>query len=196
MRVCLAALFVLACGPAWAQQLEVTPLIGYRTTADIPRKATGIDELGIDGGATWGLQATYFFTSNFGIEALGTYQPTAVSMSTASEDAKVFSMMAGVIQGNVVYRFRTDTASVRPFVFGGAGPALLSARSVGDEVKFAWTAGAGLSWFLLPRIGLKVLAHYAPTVVRGDAPGRCDPFGFCQNTLTSFGMAIGTAFRF
>lgn len=67
-------------------------------------------------------------------------------MSTASEDAKVSSMMAGVIQGNVVYRFRTDTASVRPFVFGGAGPALLSARSVGDEVN-AWTAGAGQPGF-------------------------------------------------
>jgi hypothetical protein len=76
------------------------------------------------------------------------------------------------------------------------GQLFSATRSIGDEVKFAWAAGAGLSWSLLPRIGLKVLAHYAPTVVREDSPGRCDPFGFCQDTLTSFGMAIGTAFRF
>jgi opacity protein-like surface antigen len=144
----MMALLVFISTPAWAQSLEVTPLVGYTTSADIERTAPGVEELSIDSGLTWGGGATYFISPRVGIDALWTYQSTGVSMSTTSGRAELFRMTTNLVHGSVVYRFGGEHATVRPFLLGGIGAAFLAARDFDDETKVAWTLGAGVTWLL------------------------------------------------
>jgi outer membrane protein W len=192
----MVALLVLVSTPARAQSLEVTPLVGYTTSADIEQKAAGVDELSIDSGLTWGGEATYFISPRVGIDALWTYQATSVSMSTRSGRATLFRMTINQLHGNLVYRFGGEQASLHPFVLAGVGGSFLAARDFDAETKLSWTLGAGLTWLVQRHVGIRVLGRYAPTIASDSSSTVCDPFGFCQATRHAFGVMTGTTFRF
>ena len=192
----LFALLILSASPAWAQHIEITPLVTYRTSADIEQKAAGVEELAIDGGVTWGAQATWFVTSRMGVEALWTTQSTAVSLSTTSGSAELFRLRAHQILANFVVPLGGGTTRLRPFVFGGVGATVFDAPALERETHASWTIGGGVTWLVAPHVGVKTLARYTPTVVSDTSSRVCDPFGFCQGTLNAFEVAGGAAFRF
>ena len=49
------------------------------------------------------------------------------------------------IHGYALYRFGDAAAKARPFVFGGGGMTLLSARDLESETKLSFGLGGGLS---------------------------------------------------
>ena len=196
MKGLLPLAFLVVATPVWAQHLEVTPLASYTTPAAIDRTAAGVEELTMDRGFTWGGQATYFFSTHVGLEALWMHQSTALSMSTTSGIGEVFSMETNQIHGNVVYQFRNDEATFRPFVFGGIGATIFSAPDLEREAKASWTVGGGLKWFLQQHVGLKAQARYNPTELSDSSSSICGPFGFCQGALKHLELAGGAIFRF
>jgi hypothetical protein len=197
MRTGLALAIVLAGSPAWAQRVELTPLVAYSSTGRIEQTATGVTDLAIENGVTWGGQATYFLFTNLGIEALWTYQSTELGMSTPSGSATLFTMTVNQLYGSIVYQVGGGDATVRPFVFGGVGAtSFFNGSEMTGETKFAWTAGLGLKWLLERRIALKAQARFTPTQLNGGASEFCGPFGFCQGLLSRFEIAVGPTFRF
>ena len=196
MRSRLIVLLFLTATPAWAQQLEVTPLIGYTTSGDIDQTTTGVSDLTIDGAMTWGAQGTWFVTDRVGLEGVWTYRSTDVSMASGSGRVELFEMTANVFQGSLVYRFGPDQSALRPFVFGGAGATLLDAPDYRRETKASWAVGGGLTWYAQRHVGVKAVGRYAPTVLGGSESDICTPFGFCQRLLNTFDIFAGAAFRF
>jgi outer membrane protein W len=196
MRRLVLFVAIWSSSPAFAQSLEVTPLVSYTTPAAIDKKAPGILDLTINRSFTWGAEATYFVSPRVGLEVLWTYQSSGLSMTTVSGTAELFSMNAHQFHGNVVYQFGEATTRVRPFLFFGLGATSFSAEALERETKASWTLGGGLKWFLQPHIGIKMQGRYKPTELRDSSASVCDPFGFCQETLQPFELAAGVVFRF
>jgi hypothetical protein len=190
------ALVLLASTPAGAQQVEIAPLIAYRTPGHIERTAAGIDALAIEDSLTWGAQVTWFVTDRLGLDAMWTRQPTGLTMANASGTAELFEMTSAMLHGNLLYRFGAANDATRPFVFGGFGATFLDASGGEDETKTSWDAGGGLAWFARPHLGVRAFARYAPTRLSDASSSTCNPFGFCQQTLHVFEVAVAAALRF
>ena len=187
---------VLAAAPAFAQNLELTPLASFTTAVGLDQTAIGVQDLTIGRGFTWGGQATYFVSPHWGLEGLWMYESTGLSMTTRAASADVFRMTTHQLHGNVVYQFGSDEVAWRPFVFGGAGATFFSAAGLDSESKPSWNVGGGLKWLLQRHVGLKVQARYKPVILNDSSSEVCDPFGFCQGSLKRFELAGGAAFRF
>jgi opacity protein-like surface antigen len=196
MKRLLSVVVIVASSPAWAQNVEVSPIISYTTEASIDDEAREVEDLAVGSGMTWGAQGTYFITERIGLEALWTYQSTPVSIASNGNTGELFTMKMNEVLGNLVYQFRGGEAPLTPFVFGGLGATLFDAPDLKGETKLAWTIGGGVKWFPLRNLGVRAHARYKPTQLNDGSADFCDPFGFCQTSLTHFEIGTGAIFRF
>jgi len=196
MKRLAALLLLLVPAPAFAQRNEITVLGGYTTAGDIDTKTRGIETLEVEGSFTWGVEAGHFFSDHVGIEASWNQQQSALRIGTADGSADLFDMKLRLFQGSVAYQFGRTDAPLRPFVLAGIGATFLSATDLESETKLSWAAGAGLKWFPSKRVGARVQARYAPTVLGDSSSDVCDPFGFCQGSLHQFEFMGGLVLRF
>jgi opacity protein-like surface antigen len=196
MRRLATLVFLLAAAPAFAQRTEVALLGGYTTSGNIEKKAVGIQDLQVKGSFTWGVELGHFFSDHLGAEASWSQQRSGLSIGTAAGSADLFDMKLGLLQGSFVYQFGSLDARIKPFVLASLGATLLSAEGLESETKLSWALGAGLKWFPGRRVGARVQARYAPTVLGDSSSDVCDPFGFCQGTLHQFELMGGLVLRF
>jgi len=196
MKRLAALLCLLLPAPAFAQRNEIALLGGYTTAGDIDMKAVGIQALEVKGSFTWGVEAGRFFSDHIGLEASWSQQQSALRIGTAGGSADLFDMKLRLLQGSFVYRFGGTDAALRPFVLAGLGATFLSATDLESETKLSWAAGAGLAWLPSRRLGARLQARYAPTVLGDSSSDVCDPFGFCQGTLHQFELMGGLVLRF
>lgn len=196
MRGALTLAVLLAAWPTFAQPFEITPLVSVTSSASIDRTAVGIQELTVDRSISWGSQVGYFFSTHVGLEALWTYQSTALSLSAASGRAEVMTMTTEQAHGTLVYQFGSAGRTARPFVFAGFGGTFFRSPGLESETKASWTVGAGLKWFLQRTLGVEIRGRYKPTLLDDAASSTCHPFGFCQSSLNRYELAGGVIFRF
>ena len=195
MKRLLVLSIVLSSVTASAQQVELAPIIGYTTPVTLDRTTQGVDELKIDDGITWGVRGTYLLTPRLGLEAMWTYQPTEMRMSTPGGTAVLFEMSITQFYGNVAYEFGNSSARLRPFVFGGAGATFFDAPDLTTEAKLTWDAGGGMKWFLQQHLGIEGRVRYKPTQL-SESDELCGPFDFCQGTLRSVDVTTAFLVRF
>ena len=81
-------------------------------------------------------------------------------------------------------------------MLAGLGATFLSAEDLESETKLSWTLGAGVKWFPSKRLGARLQARYAPTLLDDSSSDVCDPFGFCQGSLHQFELMGGLVLRF
>lgn len=194
-----AIAILLSAAPAAAQSIEITPFAsaGYATSSAIDMTANGVQELDVSGGFTWGAQAAYLISEHLGLEVMFASQSTHTSIATSSGSARLFDMRVDQVLGHVVYQLGTGRARLRPFVFGGLGPAFLSGDDLDGETKLAWDVGGGVKWFpTASKIGARVHVRYKPTRLNASSDEVCGPFGFCQGSLQQFEFAGGVVLRF
>jgi len=192
----LVVLMLLPPASALAQRNEVSLLAGYTTGGNIDMKAAGIEDLEIAGSFTWGLAATHFFSRHLGAEVSWTRQDSALALQTRDAEADLFDVDLSLLHGSVVYRFGGEDARLAPFATAGLGAAFLSAPDLEGETKFSWTLGAGARWSASERMAVRAQVRYVPTMLNDSSSDFCDPFGFCQGTLSQFELVGGVAFRF
>lgn len=192
-----AALLVLLTPPVQAQSWEVSGLVGYTPSSALERRAPELNQLDISGGFTWGVQAARFFTPRWGAEALWMQQSSALRIGTAAGAADLFTMTAGQLHGNIIYRFSGADAPLQPFAFAGFGATFFRAEDVPSETKFSFGFGGGARYFFARSVGVLGHVRYKPTLL-GDTESDdfCDPFGFCQGTLHQVELAVGAVVRF
>jgi hypothetical protein len=194
MRTLSVIILVLVSAPAWAQRLELAPIISYTTPATIDQTADGVDDLEISGAMTWGARGSYLVTNRIAVEGLWTYQPTHVMMTSGGSKAELFDMSVNQVFGNVVYQLGSSLARLQPFAFGGLGATFFEATDVDGETKLAWDVGAGVKWFVNHRFGVEGRVRYKPTQLHEN--GTCGPFDFCQGALHSVGLSTAFLTRF
>ena len=194
-RLVLAAILAVA-SPAWAQRLEVSPVVGYTADAPIDTVAAGVQDLTVNDTISWGGEALYFVTPRVGVGGVWTWQSSEVRLSTASASAELFRVHTNQVLSEVAYQFGDVTASLRPFVTGGFGVAFLTATDLEREAKASWTVAGGVTWYLRSFVGVKLQARYKPIILSDSSSEFCDPFGFCQRALRPFEIGAGAVFRF
>jgi hypothetical protein len=196
MRRLMPILVLVAAPPAWAQRLEVAPLVGVTTAAGVHRTAPGVESLNTAPASSWGARGTYFLAPHLGVEALWMRQETAVSIEVGSARADVFRMTTNGFHANVVWQFRGKAARIRPFVFGGPGATVFGADDFGRNTAWSWTAGGGVKWLPARHAGVTVQGRYKPDLPPNEPGEMCGPFDFCQDRLNHFDVAAGVVLRF
>ena len=196
MKRLAAFVLIFTASPAFAQRWDLTALGGYTTSATIDKRTEGIEELKVKGSFTWGLVLDRDLSDHLGAEVSWAQQRSALRIGTASGSADLFDMQIARLHGSLLYRFGTDAARIRPFVFAGLGAAFLSSRDVDTETKFSWGLGAGLKWTPSKNWGARLQARYTQIRLNDSSSDVCDPFGFCQGSFHQLEMLGGLALRF
>jgi opacity protein-like surface antigen len=192
-----ATLLVFLTAPVRAQSWEVSGLAGYTPSSALDRRAPELNQLDISGGFTWGVQAARFFTPQWGAEVLWTRQLSALRIGTAAGATDLFTMTAGQLQGNVVYRFSSADARTQPFAFAGLGATWFRAEDVPSATKLSLGFGGGVKYFFSRSVGVRGHVRYKPTMLNDTSSGDfCVPFGFCQRTLQQVEFVAGAVVRF
>jgi opacity protein-like surface antigen len=194
----VAAMVLLATSAsAHAQSWEVSGLAAFTPSAGLDNRAPELSELKIAGGFTWGIQGARLFGPQWGAEVLWTQQGSALTVGTDAGSSDLFTMTIRQLHGDVLYHFGEADARLRPFVFGGLGATFFSADDLESETKFSFGLGAGVKYFRWETIGIRAHFRYKPTMLNDeDAADFCDPFGFCQGTLSQVEFAGGAVVRF
>ena len=149
LAVFVASAILLVC-PATlvrAQSWEASGLVGYTPSSALDRRAPELSQLDLSGGFTWGVQGARFFTPHWGAEALWMQQSSAQRIGTAAGSADLFTLTAGQLHGNVVYRFGGADARLQPFAFAGLGATFFRSDDVPSETKFSLGFGGGVKYF-------------------------------------------------
>ena len=191
--MCLALAIAI---PARAQSWEVLAVVGYTDAVPLDTTAENVDELSFAGAFTFGAAATFFVTEHLGVGGLFMTQPTAVRMTSAGIDATALDLKVSQALGNLMYQPLSRTASLQPFLFGGAGVSVLTAVGYVAESKFAWAVGGGLKWMPSPLIGTLIQFRYKRTSLNDSGSTLCGPFGFCEDALPQLEFAGGLVLRF
>lgn len=196
MRAALVCLALAIAIPARAQSWEVLAVVGYTDAVPLDTTAENVDELSFAGAFTFGAAATFFVTEHLGVGGLFMTQPTAVRMTSAGIDATALDLKVSQALGNLMYQPLSRTASLQPFLFGGAGVSVLTAVGYDAESKFAWAVGGGLKWMPSPLIGTLIQFRYKRTSLNDSGSTLCGPFGFCEDALPQLEFAGGLVLRF
>lgn len=192
-----ATLLVFLTAPIRAQSWEVSGLVGYTPSSALDRRAPELDRLDMSGGFTWGVQAARFFTRQWGAEVLWMRQSSALRIGTAAGAADLFTMSAGQLHGEVVYRFSGGDARLQPFAFAGPGATFFRAEEVPSDTRLSFGFGGGVKLFFSRSVGARAHVRYKPTLLNDTSSGDfCVPFGFCQGTLQQLEVAAGAVVRF
>jgi outer membrane protein W len=194
MKWLAVSILIFAATSAFAHT-EISVLGGYTSSSEIDMKAVGIQDLKIEDSFTWGLEATYFFTSHLGAEVLWVRQGSELTIENQTGIAELFELDINHLQGNFVYQFGAEQM-LKPFVFAGVGAAFFSADDLESETKWSWDVGGGVKWFPTEWLGARVHARYNSIRLNDSSSDFCDPFGFCQDSLDQFEIMGGIVFQF
>jgi hypothetical protein len=159
---------------------------------------------------SYGANLGFFATPNVEIGFLfGQQKSTLRVTGTAIRD--IGDQSVDNYHGYVSYNFRDSNASVRPYVFGGAGathyggvpytvgPVTGTTRG-GSQFSTVW--GLGVKLYPGHGFGLNLGARWVPTYIKTDATGWwCDPYWGCYlvgnaQYSNQFHLQGGVVFRF
>lgn len=162
--------------PAYAQDYEITPYIGWRTSSSLEDAETGetidlkeTDSFGIILSMKKNLDTNYDF--------LFSRQNTELKSSTVTESLRIDYYHLG---GTVFY----DYDKLHPFVSGGLGATHISPANdaFSSETKFSLSVGGGLKFPLTQNVGLRLEARGYGTVVSSGGTILCS--GGCVAKFT------------
>jgi len=156
------AILITQLTPAFAQDYEITPFIGWRTSSSLEEENTG---------ATIDLKET----SSFGIilsmkkdldtnyDFLFSRQSTELQSSTTPSNTESLRIDYYQFGGTVFY----DYDKLNPFISGGLGATHISPanNNFSSETKFSLSVGGGLRFPLTRNMGLRLEARGYGTVV-------------------------------
>jgi opacity protein-like surface antigen len=162
--------------PAYAQDYEITPYIGWRTSSSLEDAETDetidlkeTDSLGIILSMKKNLDTNYDF--------LFSRQNTELKSSTVTESLRIDYYHLG---GTIFY----DYDKLHPFVSGGLGATHISPANdaFSSETKFSLSVGGGLKFPLTQNVGLRLEARGYGTVVSSGGTIMCS--GGCVAKFT------------
>ena len=108
---------------------------------------------------------------------------------TNTPDTYIGDMGLNNYHGYLAYNFMEADARIRPFIYGGLGATHFGSvdysgqflqGTIGGNTQFSTTWGAGVKFYVSPRIGFRFTSSWTPTYVKSDASGYwCDPYWGC-----------------
>ena len=162
--------------PAYAQDYEITPLIGWRTSNSLEDVNTGAT-IDLDETRSYGVILSMKKSSDTNYDFLFSRQNTKLQSTSITESLRIDYYQLG---GTVFY----DYDKLHPFVTGGLGATHISPANddFSSETKFSLSVGGGLKVPLTQNMGLRLEARGYGTVVSSGGTILCS--GGCVAKFT------------
>jgi len=174
MWVAGVALFLLAAISTSAQErFEVTPFVGYETSASYPVTTSAgpigsgpIDRLRVNDSVAFGTFLDYSLTENFQPEFMWNRNNTSYSAHDQFTNSYVsaYHSVIDQYQFGGLYMFRSSEQKLRPYVAASLGFTHDSnGNSTPNRTEFSYSLGGGVKYYLSRHVGLRGDIRYLPT---------------------------------
>jgi hypothetical protein len=200
------ALAILGILPAAAGSFEVTPFYGYRLGGEFTDFDTsGVDNLEIDDGDSWGAILTFNLDENAQVELLFSHQETSLRAdgSLFATSGALFDLDVDNWQLGGAYTWGERKDPVRGFLGFSLGVTSFDPQSGGyhGDSQFAFSFYGGAKVPFGKHVGLRLQAQWIETYVSSDEDVFCNSFGVCYtlsdaNYVGQFELSAGIAFTF
>ena len=162
--------------PAYAQDYEITPYIGWRTSSSLEDVETG-ETIDLKETDSFGIILSMKKNQDTNYDFLFSRQNTELKSSTVTESLRIDYYHLG---GTIFY----DYDKLHPFVSGGLGATHISPANdaFSSETKFSLSVGGGLKFPLTQNVGLRLEARGYGTVVSSGGTIMCS--GGCVAKFT------------
>ena len=221
--IAMAGLLIIAvAAPGLAQgKVEATVLGGWSFSDGVSGQTilagdgNFYDRIDPKDGALFGLGFGVLFSDNAEAGFMWTRQSSKLLLggvgSQGSTDREIGDFSVMHYHGYLAYNFGEVDAPIRPFLYGGLGATHFGSTdfstpfrsgTIDGNTQFSTTWGAGVKFFVSPRIGFRAAASWTPTYVKSDASGYwCDPFWGCYlvgdpQYSNQIHLSGGVTFRF
>jgi opacity protein-like surface antigen len=164
------ALLVTPLTPAFAQDYEITPFIGWRTSSSLEEVNTGAS-IDVDETSSFGILLSMKKDLDTNYDFLFSRQSTELQSSTTPSNTESLRIDYYQIGGTVFY----DYDKFNPFVSGGLGATHISPANdnFSSETKFSLSVAGGLKFPLGQNVGLRLEARGYGTVVSSGGSIMC-----------------------
>jgi len=175
----MVAILVTQLTPAFAQDYEITPFIGWRTSSSLEEVDTGAS-IDLDETSSFGIILSMKKDLDTNYDFLFSRQSTELQSSTTPSNTESLRIDYYQIGGTVFY----DYDKFNPFVTGGLGATHISPANdnFSSETKFSLSVGGGLKFPLSQNAALRLEARGYGTVV--DSGGTILCSGGCVAKFT------------
>jgi opacity protein-like surface antigen len=180
-----------------AQNYEITPLLGWRTSSSLEDTSTG-ESIDLDETSSFGIILSMKQKRDTFYDFLFSRQDTELQSSTASAAPTGVRFDYYHLGGTVYYEHDT----LNPFVSGGLGATHISPANdyFSSETNFSLSIGGGLKFPFSRNIGLRLEVRGYGTVVDSDgsilcANGACVA-KFKGSLFTQFEASAGLSIAF
>jgi len=188
MWFAVTALFLLVAISAKAQaRFEVTPFVGYETSASYPVTITTgpvgtdpIDRLRVNDSLAFGTFLDYSLTENFQAEFMWNRNNTSYSAHDILTNSYINAYHSDIdqFQFGGLYMFRNSEVKLRPYLAASLGFTHDSnGNGTPDRTEFSYSLGGGVKYYLSRHIGLRGDIRYLPTYGSSSNELYCGPFG-------------------
>ena len=157
-------------GSALAQDFEITPFIGWRTSSSLEEVNTG-ETINVNETDSFGFILSMKQSKDTTYDFLFSRQNTELQPSTSPSNTESIRIDYYQIGGTVVYH----VDKLHPYVTGGLGATHISPANddLSTETKFSLSVGGGLKVPLGQRVGLRLEARGYGTVVSSGGTILC-----------------------
>jgi opacity protein-like surface antigen len=179
--------------PAYAQDYEITPIAGWRTSSSLEDADTG-ETIHLKETDSFGIILSMKKSPDSNYDFLFSRQNTELQSSGTTESLRIDYYQLG---GTVFY----DADKLHPFVSGGLGATHISPANndFSSTTRFSLSVGGGLKFPLSQNIGLRLEARGYGTVVSSDGTILCSGgcvAKFTGSLFTQFEASAGLSIAF
>jgi Outer membrane protein beta-barrel domain len=183
--IVLSFLFLFSVSTAQAQELELTPTVGYFWAGKL---RTYDGELRLGEGISYGLTLNYALAPGTLFEAFWTISKTDATFFEYgfNDFTDGFNLTTNYIQFGVIQEMNYGEA-FRPYGVFTAGTTIFSPEFSGTYWQFSLGLGGGLKYYVSDRIGIRVQGRFLlPVYFRGGGI-------WCGTGGCGYGLSAGTA---
>jgi Outer membrane protein beta-barrel domain len=197
MWFAVAAVLLLAADSARAQErFEVTPFVGYETSASYPIFVmTGpvgtdpVDRLRVNGSTAFGGFFDYSLTENFQPEFMWNRNNTSYGAHDIVTDSYVsaYHSIIDQYQFGGLFMFRSSEEKIRPYVAMSVGfTHEFNGNNAPNRTEFSYSLGGGVKYYLSRHVGLRGDLRYLPTYGSSSNELYCGPFGCYYGNVSHY----------
>jgi hypothetical protein len=154
-------------------RLELTPFVGYETSASYPVNGLSgpigtdpIDRLRVNDSLAFGTFLDYSLTENSQLEFMWNRNNTSYSAHDILSNSYIHAYHSDIdqFQFGGLYMFRSSAERLRPYVTGSLGFTHDSnGGGTPNRTEFSFSLGGGVKYYLTRHIGLRGDLRYLPT---------------------------------
>jgi hypothetical protein len=170
----VAALFPLAAISTNAQErFEVTPFVGYETSASYPVNGLSgpagtdlINRLRVNDSLAFGTFLDYSLTENAQLEFMWNRNNTSYSAHDILSNSYISAYHSDIDQYQFggLYMFRSSAEKLRPYVAASLGFTHdTNSNGTPNRTEFSYSLGGGVKYYLTRHVGLRGDLRYLPT---------------------------------